>query len=201
MTSSQTAAFARADLDIATVPAGKVYRRIYLARHPDALGFGKTPSRFSDPRRRIEARRFGILYLGSSLKVCFLQAILRDQRDGVIGVYLLAESDLVARATAEIVPTRALRLIDLRGDGQVRMGVPSDVARGTRQTVARDWSVAFHDHPAQVDGILYSSRLNGEHNIAIYDCAVPALACTGTVALLRARGLATIIRDLKLAIV
>jgi len=201
MTSSPTAAFARADLDIATVPAGEVYRRIYLARHPDALGFGKTPSRFSDPRRRIEARRFGILYLGSSLKVCFLEAILRDQRDGVIGVYLLAESDLVARATAEIVPTRALRLIDLRGDGQVRMGVPSDVARGTRQTVARDWSVAFHDHPAQVDGILYSSRLNGEHNIAIYDRAVPALACTGTVALLRARGLATIIRDLKLAIV
>jgi len=201
MTSAPTAAFARADLDIATIAVGEPYRRIYLAHHPDPLGFGKTRSRFSDPRRRVEARRFGVLYLGSSLKVCFLEAILRDARDGVAGLYPLSIATLAARATAQIVPTRPLRLLDLRGDEPVRMGIPSDVARGSRQTLARAWSVAFHEHPAEVDGILYPSRLNGEHNIAVYDRAVPTLACTGTAPLLRATGLASVIRNLKIAIV
>lgn len=81
------------------------------------------------------------------------------------------------------------------------MGIPSDVARGSRQTLARAWSVAFHEHPADIDGILYPSRLKGEHNIAVYDRAVPALACTATAPLLRATGLASVIRDLKIAIV
>jgi hypothetical protein len=201
MTSAPTADFARADLDIATIAAGDAYRRIYGARHPDALGYGKTDSRFSDPRRRVPANRFGILYLGSTLKVCFLEAVLRDKRDTVIGDYPLAEAELRGLTMASIEPMRALRVLDLRGDGPVRMGIPSDVVRGARQTQARAWSVAFHEHPADIDGILYPSRLNGEHNLAVYDRAVPALDCIGTVSLLRARGLAAIIRDFKVAIV
>ena len=42
--------FAGANLNIHEVPAGRQFGRIYLARYPDPLGFGKTPSRFSDPR-------------------------------------------------------------------------------------------------------------------------------------------------------
>lgn len=200
MMTADTSAFAGADLDIATVPAGELYRRIWLAGYPDPLGYGKGRSRFSDPRRRIEANRFGVLYLGSSLKVCFLEAILRDQRDGVVGTVPLGKTVLVDRAAAAVVPTRDLRLLDLRGDGPVRMGIPSDVAGGTDQTLARAWSVAFHEHPQAIDGIIYPSRLNGEHNLAIYGRAVPTLRCVGTVPLLRAKGLVGVLRDFKVAL-
>lgn len=89
-----------------------------------------------------------------SLKVCFLEAILRDQRDGVVGTFPLGMTVLTERAMAEITPTRDLKLIDLRGDGPVRMGIPSDVAGGANQTLARAWSAAFYEHPAAIDGII-----------------------------------------------
>jgi hypothetical protein len=196
-----TPAFARVALDIATVPADATYRRIFLARYPDALGFGKSPSRFSDPRRRVPDSRFGVLYLGSTLKVCFLEAILRDQRNGKVGDYPIDEAELRARVAALITPARPLRLIDLRGDGPVRMGIPSDVVRGSVQTIARAWSVAFHDHPDEIDGILYPSRLNEEHNLAIYDRAVPALRANDVRPLLTARGIAAVLDDLKVALI
>ncbi|VWX50499.1 RES family NAD+ phosphorylase [Novosphingobium sp. 9U] len=201
MKRAPTAAFAGATLDIAIIPAGMSYRRIWLSSFPDPLGFGKGRSRFSDPRRRVDAGRFGVLYIGSSLKVCFLEAILRDDRDNVVGMFPMAGKLLTGRVVGAIAPTRDLKLLDLRRDGPVKMGIPSDVVRGAKQSLARVWSVAFHDHPAAIDGIIYPSRLNGEHNLAIYDRAVPALACTGIAPLTRARGLAQVLRDFEVAIV
>ncbi|KQN90817.1 hypothetical protein ASE90_17195 [Sphingomonas sp. Leaf67] len=201
MKGAPTAGFADVDLDIATIPTGTPYHRIWLSAFPDPLGFGKGRSRFSDPRRRVEASRFGVLYLGSSLKVCFIEVILRDDRDNVVGPLPIAETVLQDRSLASITPTRDLRLLDLRGDAPVRMGIPSDVARGRRQTLARAWSFAFHEHPAAIDGIIYPSRLNGEHNLAIYGRAVSALVIPGRVPLLRAHGLAAVLDELKIAIV
>jgi len=196
-----TAAFAGATLDIETVPSGASYGRVYFARHPDPLGYGKTPSRFSDPRRRIEENRFGVLYLGETLKVCFLEAVLRDRRNGEIGDFPIDEIELKARLSATIRPTRELRLIDLRDDGPLRMGIPTDVVRAADQTLARAWSVAIYDHPEAVDGILYPSRLNNQHNLAIYDRAVPALRCGSVAPLMRKSGFAAVLNDLHVALV
>jgi hypothetical protein len=170
-----TPAFASVALDIKTVPAGAEFGRIYRKTFPDPLGFGKNPSRFSDPRRRVADNRFGVLYLGSSLKVCFLETVLRDERDGIVGQLEIAESELDDRRYAEIRVRERLQLLDLTSDGPVRMGIPSDVARSRGQALARKWSVAFHDHPRSLDGIIYPSRLNGESNLAIFDRAVRKL--------------------------
>lgn len=178
-----TPAFDSVALDLMTVPVGAKFGRIHRKTFPDPLGFGKNPSRFSDPRRRTEANRFGVIYLGTSLKVCFLETMLRDDRDGIVGQIAIAESELDDRRYAEIQVNQALRLLDLTGDGPVRMGIPSDVARGRRQGLARKWSVAFYEHPLQPDGIVYPSRLNGETNLAIYSRAV------GKLELLRAQDL------------
>ncbi len=97
-----TAAFATAALDLVRIPGGRTFGRIYHQRFPDPLGFGKSRSRFSDPRRRIEANRFGVLYLGSSLKVCFLEAVLRDDRDGVVGDFPMDEAELDSRRYAQV---------------------------------------------------------------------------------------------------
>jgi hypothetical protein len=196
-----TPAFASVVLDVATIAPGEILSRVYYKRFPDPLGVGKTPSRFSDPRRRVPENRFGVVYLGESLKVCFLEAVLRDQRNGHVGDYPIDEIEIDARVVSQITPRRPLRLIDLTADGAIRMGIPTDVVRASNQRLARAWSVAFHDHPAAIDGIRYPSRLNGEINLAIYDRAIPALTSLGTVPLLTAADLPQVLDDLLAALI
>lgn len=196
-----TSNFRNVKLETVTVLAGSHFYRLYLDIHPDPLGFGKSPSRFSDPRRRIFANRFGVLYLGKSLKVCFLEALLRDERNGTVGDYPLAENELRHRFCAEITIRSALTLVDLSGDAAIRMGVPSDVARASHQSLARAWSVAFYEHPEAPDGIIYPSRLNLEMNVAIYDRAVSKLELYRRIRLIDAPDLASILDDLAVAIV
>ncbi|MFN5714722.1 MAG: RES domain-containing protein, partial [Bradyrhizobium sp.] len=57
-----------------------MWRRLYQTRFRDPLGYGFGPSRFSDPETGlVPPERFGVVYLGSSVKVCFVEAILRDR--------------------------------------------------------------------------------------------------------------------------
>lgn len=192
--------FGRTALELHTVPAGQTFGRIYLGKYPDPLGYGKTPSRFSDPRRRIPANRFGVLYLGQTVKVCFLEAVLRDQRDGLAGDLPIAEPEFYKLNHAEIVTATPLTLVDLRDDAPIVMGVPTDVAKASRQTLARRWSAAFHEHGTAPDGIIYPSRLNGHTNLAIYDRAISKLAVSRVRKLIAAPGLARVLNDLKVAI-
>ncbi len=193
--------FDRAPLELQTIEAGRRFGRIYAEHHPDPLGFGLGPSRFSDPRRRVDASRFGVLYLGATLKVCFLEAVLRDRRDGVVGDLPLAERQLTSRLFTEVEVAAPLRVVDLRGDAPVRMGVPSDVARASRHTLGRAWSVAFHDHPAAPDGLLYPSRLNGEENLAVYGRAVGKLRAVRLRRLIAVSELAPLLAELRVALV
>ncbi len=169
--------FGEVDLALTTVSSGSHYGRILMEEFPDALGFGKNESRFSDPRTDLpESERFGVMYVGSSPKVCFVEAILRDSRDGVVGELLLAEKEITDRDYAEIEVAEDLLVVDLRGDHPVQMGIPSDVIGGRDQSAARQWSLAIHDHPARPDGILYPSRLNEEINLAVFERAIPKLS-------------------------
>lgn len=95
------AGFERQPLDIETIPSGRRFGRIYASAFSNPLGFGKTASRFSDPRRRDAAKRFGVLYLGETLKVYFLKAVLRDRRDGLVGDFPIEEKEIYARRYAE----------------------------------------------------------------------------------------------------
>lgn len=196
-----TEAFAGVALDLATAAAGRVFGRIHRRAFPEPLGFGKNATRFSDPRRRIPDNRFGVIYLGSSLKVCFVEAVIRDQRDGIVGDIEIAEAELDDRLYSSVRVATPLRLIDLTGDGPVRMGIPSDVVRGRTHTLARKWSVAIYGHPVAVDGILYPSRLNGEVNVAVYDRAISKLEAVGTLDLTAAPGLGGVLDDFFVALV
>lgn len=195
------AGFEKTSLHLHTVAIGLRFGRIFLARYPDPLGFGKTPSRFSDPRRRRDVSRFGVLYMGDTIKVCFLESVLRDQRDGMLGDLPIAESELYGRHYAEIEVVSPLTMVDLRGDGPIKMGVPTDVAKAARQTLARRWAVAFHEHSQAVDGIIYPSRLNGHTNLAVFDRSIGKLKAVGITRLIRAPGLADTLNDLNVAIV
>jgi hypothetical protein len=192
------AAFASRVLDIKVEPAGGIWRRLYGSVHPDPLGFGLGLSRFSDP----SGRAFRVIYLGSSIKVAIVEVVLRDRGDGEVGKVPIPYAELESLTCAELEIAKDLRLIDLSGDGALRMGVPADVVGARDQTLSRMWSAAFHAHAEDVDGIYYPSRLNEERNIALYQRGVAKFRQVSTPRLLECRSeLASVIQDLNLAIV
>jgi hypothetical protein len=193
--------FSGVALDLVAIGRGQRFGRIYHERYPDPLGLGKTKSRFSDPRRRSENERFGVPYLGSTLKGCFIEAILRDRRNGAVGNYPIEEAELLQRRYAEIVVTSSMSVVDLRGDRRIRMGVPSDIVGSSRQTLARAWSLAFYNHPDAPDGIIYSSRLNDETNVAVYDRSIVKLKAERSVNLISAPRFADVLNTLKVALI
>ncbi|MER9131392.1 RES family NAD+ phosphorylase [Mesorhizobium sp. M0768] len=95
------------------------------------MGYGKSPSQFSDPRRRLDANRFGVLYLGDSLKVCFLETVLRDRREGILADLPIEEVELTRRRYAEIATTADLRLVHLTGDNAHSDGCADRCRSGT----------------------------------------------------------------------
>jgi len=75
------------------------------------------------------------------------------------------------------------------------------VAKGRRQSLARKWSLAFHDHPQKPDGIIYPSRLSGQTNLAVFDHAIVKLKVAQVVRLMAAPGLSSVLNDLKIGII
>ena len=125
--------FESSGIELASIKTGTKWFRLYSSRYPDPLGFGFSPSRFSDPRLDLaEPDRFAVIYFGSSLKVCFLERVLRDQRNGRIGDIPIPYTELEQLVCAEITVIRPLKVVDLRGDCLVRMGVPTDAVRASR---------------------------------------------------------------------
>jgi hypothetical protein len=179
-------------------PAGAVWRRLYPARHPDPLGLGRSSGRFGDPT----GTRFRVLYLAASVTAAFHEVVLRDRGDGRNGAVPIPMAEIAALACAEIVVASPLTLVDLTGDGRLKMGVPSDVTGARDQAPSHLWSAALHAHPAAPDGVLYPSRLNGERCIALYDRAIGKLTVRASPRLVELRDvLARIIEEFDLAIV
>ena len=191
-------ALAGRTLVLKTIAAGEVWRRMYESRHPNPLGWGPALNRFSDPT----GRTFGVVYLGSSAKVAFVETLLRDAADGRGADCVLQLAAIEARSLASIRVKDRLRLVDLTGDSGLRMGVPSDVAGASDHTLSRLWSAAFHGHKDAPDGVYYPSRLNEERCIALYDRALGNVAATATPRLIDCDAeLAAILDDLEIALV
>jgi hypothetical protein len=167
-----------------------------LKRHADPLGYGRAPSRFSDP-----ADRFAVVYFGATVMVCFLETVIRDRPDGRLAALPIELAELEAWRCAVAAPTRDLRLIDLQGAGALKLGMPSDAIRARDQALGRAWSAALWEHEAAPDGLLYPSRLNGETNLALFDRAMPAMEIVEAQPLLARPELPEIIETLDLAIV
>lgn len=191
------AGFASRPLVVHREPVGRMWQRLYETKHTNPLGFGLAPSRFSDPT----AAAFGVVYLASSVKVAFHEVILRDRADARSGAVLIGWAEIEGYTCAEIAVVSELKLVNLTGDGPLKMGVPSDVAGARDQTLAQQWSAAFHAHPDRVDGVYYPSRLNEERNIALCDRALHKVRVGRTPRLLDLRNpVAVIINDFELEI-
>jgi len=182
------------------VAVGSIWHHVFLHTHADPLGYGLSPSRFSDPRRRL-ATLFGVYYAGATFEVAFLETIVRDTKNQNPGTLLIGSSELDRYVHVEIKVREPLGMVDLRAGNATKMGIPTDAVRAHSHHHGRRMSLALYTHPDTPDGIYYPSRLNQDENIAVYDRAVQKLAAGPTRRLSQCPELASVLDRYRIAIV
>jgi hypothetical protein len=159
---------------IATIRSGARWVRFVKAGHPDALGAGVAPSRFSDPiLARGESPRWLPIYLGQSFTLCLQETVLRDRANAALpGPFLISRMELAVWDWAEIEIKQDLHVTDLRGSALARSRVPTDVIGASDQRLARAWAAAFYRYPELLDGIAFPSRFRTGDNLALFQARV-----------------------------
>ena len=123
-------------------------------------GSAPAPSRFSDL-----LERYAVLYASDTVRCAFWETLTRRRRRE------LPRSEVEARLVVSIGSTGPLALIDLRGDGPVRIGAPSAVAHDGNHAAGRALSAAVHAGVPEADGFLFASRFTGDACVAVFDRA------------------------------
>jgi hypothetical protein len=163
-----------AELITRRIAPGATYHHIFVDRHPDPLGFGLSPSRFSDPRLRVK-RPYGVYYVGGSFEVAFLETLVRDRRNYNPGPLVVSLDELHRYVHVPIIVESPLNLVDLQGGNAIAMGIPTDALRASSHRAGQRVSLSLYRHPEHPDGISYTSRLNEGDNFAVFDHAIPKL--------------------------
>ena len=156
------------------VRLGRVFRVIHRDRRWTPLGAAPTPSRFSDPRGSS-----AVLYASDAVRCAFWETLGRN-RFARRRRRELPRIEIEARLVASIGSTGTLGLIDLRGDGPVRIGAPSAVAHDGNHAAGRALSAAVHAGVPAPNGILFASRFTGDTWVAVFDRAFGKLMLFGT---------------------
>jgi hypothetical protein len=130
-------------------PIAASWFRLHSVRY-DALHFGKDPlNRFDAP-----AGQFGVLYVGRDPHCAFIETFGHETGR----TPFVTEAELRSGELSIVETTRALRLVDLRGEGLARMGADAALIVGPDCALSRRWALALHDHPRAPDGVLYRAR-------------------------------------------
>lgn len=155
--------------------------RILPTQHratPTDAGFGS--SRYSSP-----TDSFRVLYAANNFPTAFAEAVVRDRFEGKSRRYLY-RPHLEQVCLTAISSSRDLTLLDLRGAAAYELGVDTDASRARDHAVGQTFSQAVHDQMADIDAILFDSRLTTGACVAIYDRAFSALSGTVPIGLLQA---------------
>ena len=149
---------------LSAIGLGHIFRVIHRDRRSTPLGAAPAPSRFSDPRER-----YAVLYASDAVRCAFWETLGRNcfarrrRRE-------LPRTEVEARLVVSIASTEALSLVDLRGDGPVRIGAPSAVAHDGNHAAGRALSAAaVYAGVPEADGFAYSSRFTGDTCVAVFD--------------------------------
>jgi len=167
-----TAAFAQHPLTLVSVKPERLFR---VSRFRDGEPhFGRTgANRFDDPRRPLR-KRFGTCYLGLGVAVAVAETVLHDEV-AVIGRFQVASNELTRRNVVNFTGL-PLALADCTGVALKRMGLDGRFSTELAYDVTQRWSVAIHQHPAQVDGFVFVSRhINTGQAVVLFDRAAGKL--------------------------
>ena len=169
--------------------------RVMPAAHKAApLGTGFGTSRFSSRQQA-----FRLLYAAPDLRTALAEALIRDRFEGK-AKRVLDMTEIEERVVAEISTRHPLKLLDLRKDGLLKLGVSTDAARAKSHHHGQKLSDAVHAG-FDMDGILYLSRLTSEECVAVYDRAIDGKLKAGkAIALERAPGLVSDLSALSVSV-
>ena len=136
-------------------------------------------NRFDDPRRP-QSTRFGTCYAGLSLRVAFAETLLHDAEPAG-GRFEMARTTVASRFVVQFAG-EMLVLADFTGVALKRAGIDPSLTTVSGYEAPQRWSVAVHDHPDHVDGILYMSRhLNTDRAVVVFERARRKLVTTSYV--------------------
>ena len=156
-------------------PSSRIIPHCYVET---PLGVAPGDSRFC-----AKADGFTVLYASPEFATAFIETIVRDrfirraQRE-----VLLKEVTERAWALITSTPRVNLSLLDLRKDGCVRLGAPTDAVNARNHAAGRALGRAIYSEHKDVDGLRFSSRLTGGDVYAIFDRGIAKLDApeTGT---------------------
>lgn len=151
--------------------------RIMADRHrKNPLGTSPADSRFCTRNGG-----FTVLYAAPEFATAFVETVVRDRFTKRQGCEV-AVKEITARSWAQIAmqPQETLTLVDLRGDGCTRIGAPTDTVNARNHAAGRAFARYIHAGHADVDGVVYSSRLTGEDVYAVFGRSTGRLAVIDT---------------------
>lgn len=182
--------------------------RAFQTRHPDPLGYAPSPNRFSDPRIKPDPADnppdvFSTIFFGATVETCVLETVIRDTGVGTTGTAIpISLAYMKSWSVAKVDCVSPLRLLDLRGDGCIKNKIPTDAVRAKSHVLGQLWAYAIHQHPDAPDGLIFSSRLNEEPNLAVFGRAMPQMTAISQQPLFSYRAeLAAILNDYEVSLI
>ncbi|MBB5421693.1 hypothetical protein OKW33_006526 [Paraburkholderia atlantica] len=138
-------------LPVVTLKAKRLVRiSSYSSGEPH---FGKTAShRFDDPKME-----YGTSYFGLNVATAVAESLLHDLEP--VGARYRIAADEVKRRFIHTFDGEDLTLADLTGQSMNVLGAHAGLFGTANYSIPMRWSRAIHTHPADVDGILYVSRM------------------------------------------
>lgn len=149
------------ELDITLVePAALVRISAHAQGEPY---FGRSGgNRFDDPNKQ-----YGTCYAGLSLVTAIAESLLHDLIPRR-GQYRVAADDIERRFVHSFEGS-PLRLANLTGASLNRLGGHGELSGTPSYEIPQAWSKAIFDHPADMDGFVYMSRLmNSEKALVLF---------------------------------
>ncbi len=138
-------------------------------------------SRPADSRFCSRSADHSVLYASPDFATAVIETVVRDRfmrrRDRAVAL-----KEITERVWACISARSgfALALLDLRGDGCARIGAPTDAVHARNHAAGRALARAIHSEHADVEGLLYASRLTGEDVYAVFDRGAEKLVSVDT---------------------
>lgn len=172
----------------------KMYRVIPDRHRGTPLGVGIAQSRFSDP-----AGKFAVLYAADSVPCAFWESMIRG-RFTRVKRRTLSKHEVLTRLVVMLTSTEELPLVDLRGDGPIRIGAPTAVAHDTNHAAGRALAAAVHDTLPDADGFLYQSRFTGHNCVAIFERAISRLEALAVTPLITHKDLLAALDDYQIVL-
>ena len=146
--------------------------RIMPRRHVGSP-LGTTPA---EPRFATRTGGYTVLYAAPDFSTAFIETIIRD-RFAHRRIQEVALREITERVWVRIAagPGAPLTLLDLRADGCTRIGAPTDVVQARNHAAGRAFGKTIQAEHADVDGLVYASRLTGDDVYAVYNRSVGKL--------------------------